>query len=203
MKAWWSANFSWIIIVVALVALFAMAWIVFRMALAHVKFLARQSNDAAQNLPDSAGETLTAFYVAVLTALIGGLVIMAKVMLPDQQVESQIGYLVVIAVSVLVTLLFTIAAGFAHLRLTDATKPLGLPEGSVRSMIALILIMVFIIVGVYVFRVTGAGDQSGPVRMTKATADALSFSQLKEISAMEPVPGTTDVNVWHRVELSD
>jgi hypothetical protein len=47
----------------------------------------------------------------------------------------------------LMTSLFIIAGAFAQLNLTDRRQALGLPEGSIRAMIALILILVFIMFG--------------------------------------------------------
>ena len=74
--------------------------------------------------------------------------------------EVQMGLLVVAAIATLMTVLFIVAAGFSSMKLTDSSQPLGLPEGSVRAMIALVLIMVFIIFGIYMFRITGAGSQT-------------------------------------------
>lgn len=76
--------------------------------------------------------------------------------LPDQP-EIQMGLIIVTAIAALMTLLFIMAVGFSFVNLTDPKQPLGLPEGSIRAMIALILIMVFIIFGIYLFRVVGSG----------------------------------------------
>jgi len=71
--------------------------------------------------------------------------------------EIQMGLVIVIAVGTLLTLLFIVAAGFGRMNLTDATQALALPSGSIRSMIALILILIFIIFGLYLFREVGEG----------------------------------------------
>lgn len=65
--------------------------------------------------------------------------------------ESSFALVLVFAVVFLMTTLFVLAAGFAQLRLTDKSQALGLPSGSVRAMIALILILVFIMFGVYLY----------------------------------------------------
>ncbi len=71
--------------------------------------------------------------------------------------ELQMGLLIVGAIATLMTVLFIIAAGFSFMSLTDQKQALGLPEGSIRAMIALVLIMVFIIFGIYLFRMVGGG----------------------------------------------
>ncbi len=71
--------------------------------------------------------------------------------------EIEMGLMIVTAIAALMTLLFVVAAGFSRMNLTDSKQPLGLPEGSIRAMIALFLIMVFIIFGIYLFRVVGSG----------------------------------------------
>lgn len=69
--------------------------------------------------------------------------------------EVQMGLLVVVAIAALMTVLFILAAGFSSMNLTDPKQALGLPEGSIRAMIALVLIMVFILFGIYLFREVG------------------------------------------------
>jgi hypothetical protein len=74
--------------------------------------------------------------------------------------EIQMGVLVVVAMATLMAVLFVLAAGFSSMNLTDPKQALGLPEGSIRAMIALSLIMVFIIFGIYLFRKVGGADTS-------------------------------------------
>jgi hypothetical protein len=69
--------------------------------------------------------------------------------------ELMMGILVVVAIATLMTVLFILAAGFSSMSLTDPRQALGLPEGSIRAMIALVLIMVFIIFGIFLFRKVG------------------------------------------------
>jgi hypothetical protein len=79
--------------------------------------------------------------------------------------ELQMGLLVVVAIAALMTVLFIIAAGFSAMSLTDPKQALGLPEGSIRAMIALVLVMVFIIFGIYLFRMVGYGSLQFVTRM--------------------------------------
>jgi hypothetical protein len=75
----------------------------------------------------------------------------------QNQPELVMGIIVVAAIAALMSLLYILAAGFNFMNLTDGKQALGLPEGSIRAMIALILIMVFIIFGIYLFRSIGYG----------------------------------------------
>ncbi|MCB9148732.1 MAG: hypothetical protein H6641_08215 [Caldilineaceae bacterium] len=73
--------------------------------------------------------------------------------------EIQMGMVVVLAIVVLLTVLYLVVAGFYSFGLVTSEHALGMPEGSVRALIALFLIMIFVIVGVYVFRTVSG--QSG------------------------------------------
>jgi hypothetical protein len=95
--------------------------------------------------------------------------------------EIEIGIIIVIAVVALMLLLFIMAAGFNILNLSDAKQALGLPEGSIRAMIALILVLVFIICGTYLFRLVGTGY---PNTLTNRTSDDLQKIQGKVLHVM-------------------
>ena|ERR1700734_2303202 len=75
----------------------------------------------------------------------------------DSQTEMIMGIVVVTAISALMTLLYILAVGFKFMKLADPKQALGLPDGSIRAMIALILIMVFVMFGIYLFRSVGYG----------------------------------------------
>lgn len=70
----------------------------------------------------------------------------------DSTPEETIGLTIALIVSVLMVLLFVMASGFKYLGLADANQALGLPEGSVRAMISLFLIMIFISLSLYLYR---------------------------------------------------
>jgi len=114
--------------------------------------------------------------------------------------EIEMGLMVVVAIAGMMTLLFVVAVGFNFMDLTDKTKPLGLPEGSIRAMIALFLIMVFIIFGIFLFRVVGSGFYTviekglpaNQVDMTKYTG---------QNTFVEQGPNNT-VNIWLKTETS-
>lgn len=93
------------------------------------------------------------FPISIMLCIIGALIIGLWLSLTfySGHVELNIGLIVVIGASVLLVLLFIMATGFKALNMADAQQALGLPEGSVRAMMALLLIMTWIIVSVYLF----------------------------------------------------
>ena len=107
--------------------------------------------------------------IVLLLVLIGGAGWLIYSLQNKADPELIMGLLVVVAIAGLMTVLFILAAGFSSMSLADSKQPLGLPEGSIRAMISLVLIMVFIIFGIYLFRKVGTGDitwvgkmQTGP-----------------------------------------
>ena len=124
---------------------------------------------------------------------------------PDSP-EIQMGLIIVLAIAALMTLLFVMAGGFSHLGLATQQHALGLPEGSIRAMIALILIMVFILFGIYLFRMVGTGLEDGPVRVDslgEAVALEGSVSRLERVEDGAN-PGTVAYyNAWVRTEMGD
>ena len=76
---------------------------------------------------------------------------------PLRQPEIILGLTVIVGVSVLTLVLFIMAAGFAALNMSDQSQALGLPQGSIRAFIALMLIVMWIIVSIFLFTVVGTG----------------------------------------------
>src|SRR3990172_6889513 len=67
---------------------------------------------------------------------------------PDKEMPN----LPFVLIAVLV-LLFMMAIAFDELGLGDPGQALGLPEGTVRAMIAVFLVVIFVVVGLYLFRI--------------------------------------------------
>jgi hypothetical protein len=101
-------------------------------------------------------KVMTCILLGILFLLIaaGGYLISSFTQKPVVD-ELQMAVVVVVAIAALMGVLFIIAAGFSAMNLTDRKQALGLPEGSIRAMIALVLIMVFVIFGIYLFRMIG------------------------------------------------
>lgn len=103
-------------------------------------------------------------------------------------------------VVVLVLLLTAVATMFSILSLTNNTQALGLPEGSIRAVIALSLIVLFAILSVFLYQNISKG--TGPVAEIKqmTPADRSLFFQThtnaRDIQSVESTvkPGTYDVS---------
>ena len=67
-------------------------------------------------------------------------------------------------VIVLVLLLTAVATMFSILNLTNSTQALGLPEGSIRAVIALSLIVLFAILSVFLYQNISTGGPLAPDR---------------------------------------
>lgn len=93
--------------------------------------------------------------IAVLAVVIFGV---PKFFGPVVAEEVQIGLVVVFALASLIVLLTVMAVVFNILRSANSKETLGLPEGSVRALIALLLLMIFIIMTVYLFRRVADGE---------------------------------------------
>jgi len=69
--------------------------------------------------------------------------------------ELLLGLAVTFGAGALLLMLFLIAIGFSALHLDDKTQALGLPSGSVRALIALLLIVIWVIVSIFLFTFVG------------------------------------------------
>jgi hypothetical protein len=85
----------------------------------------------------------------ILAAICGFLIFSTQ--RSNANTEIVIGMILVLGVSVLLLLLFLIAVGFNALNLSDPGEALGLPQGSIRALIALLLILVWVIVSIFLF----------------------------------------------------
>lgn len=114
------------------------------------------------------------FVVVFILILIAGLGVFAYIIMPPSQSEIILGLLIILGVSILTVLLFIMAATFSKLDLTDVRQALGLPPGSVRAMIALLLILIWAIVSIFVFRSVSFPASSGG---QAASADGVKLAQ--------------------------
>jgi hypothetical protein len=100
--------------------------------------------------------------------------------------ELLMGTLTVFSITTLMTVLFILAAGFSSMMLTDPKQALGLPEGSIRAMIALVLIMVFILISIFLFRKVSLPDRifMGTVKQ----ASDIRIDSMKTQIILETIP---------------
>lgn len=101
------------------------------------------------------------------TAIVGILVAVALIVVSRNEVPAMVGLpiLAIGAVIVLIILLCTMSVVFASYGLQDKSQALALPEGSIRAVIALMLIVLFAILSIYLFGSLSGGQrtQIGPV----------------------------------------
>jgi hypothetical protein len=98
--------------------------------------------------------------VAVLSpALLVALVLLAKWTAQDTHPEVSLPLLAVCGVIVLFVVLGLIAIAFAGFKLADQTQALGLPEGSIRAVLATSLVLLFGILTIFLY---GDLAKSGP-----------------------------------------
>ena len=107
-------------------------------------------NSRTQDWLSSTGNLIAMFVILILLALIAFGA--SKLFGPLTEGEIQIGMVVVFSIVALLAMLNVTVAMFSGLHLTSPQDALGLPNGSVRALIALFLIMIFIIMSVYLFR---------------------------------------------------
>ena len=127
-------------------------------------------------------DTSVDFFIWIAAAVLVGLGALLLSRRFPETPEIQTALVIVIAIAALLMMLFVVASGFSRLQLSDAKQPLGLPEGSIRALIALFLILIFIIFGIYLFRVVGQGQLLGPITMSSeemlVRKDVASFAHL-------------------------
>lgn len=85
--------------------------------------------------------------------------------------EIMIGIAIAIVLVAMITVLFTVAAGFSFLGLASPSFAFGLPEGSIRALIALFLIQIFIVFGIYIH--SQSDNYYGPFKMTVSQSEAM------------------------------
>jgi len=109
--------------------------------------------------------------------------------------------ILILSVSIVLIILASITAVFSSLNLANRTHSLGLPAGSVRAVIALSLIFIFIVTSLYLY-----GEMDGKT----ATYENISQSQLDDIPPnelvqikAEEVNGEIVYDVVRRVEITN
>lgn len=146
------------------------------------------------------------YFAGLLLLLVGvgGFLIWKVFNVDSEMPELLMGIFVVTAIAALMTLLYILAAGFKFMGLTDPNQPLGLPDGSIRAMIALILIIVFIIFGFYLYRNVGAGVSFELEK--NISADSLKHVNMDKYKDMQPqvIRSTDSTFTIHSVQkISD
>ena len=110
----------------------------------------------------------------VLLLIIVGLVFVTYVF-PIKQPELITGLVIVLGLGVLLVLLFILAAGLSSLDSIEKSQAMGLPEGSIRAIITLFLIVVWVVMSIYLFSVVGGqSSNSDAVKLAQQLFTTLS-----------------------------
>ena len=118
--------------------------------------------------------------------------------------ELTMAIAIVLTVAVMMALLFAVAAGFSALDLANRDFALGLPEGSIRALIALILIMVFIILDIYMFRIVGQGTEGVAIFDSPDLIETLADTdQIINIQPVDRGGGQTSYVVAYRGQVDE
>ena len=97
------------------------------------------------------------------------------------------GVVIVLAVSLLLLLLFLVSVGYFFMRLTNSNEALGLPPGSIRAIIALLLILIWVIVSIFLF--TGISQQTSIT--TTVTSSIPITPTISGTTTITPTPTTS------------
>jgi hypothetical protein len=109
-------------------------------------------------------------------------------------IEIQMGLVIVIAVGALIILLYLMASGFSGLGLANSQYALGLPEGSIRALIALFMILIFLIGSIYLFR-SVSGQPGGTLQNLTLAQVAAFGDRVVNIQPNATISGNYDVNL--------
>ena len=127
----------------------------------------------------STGTLRSAVIVTLIVVLVVVLVFASKYLLGITAVgvgrnEVTLPLLAIGGVVVLILILTIVAAIFWFLDLTDRNQAMGLPEGSIRAVIALSLIVLFAILAVYLYEGISTGGQTNTLA-NLSDADRVQF----------------------------
>lgn len=138
---------------------------------------------------------VVAFAGVILALTVAVVVLKNSSFLPP---EFVLPLLVVGSISVLMIGLASMAIIFRRLGLYDYREAMGLPEGSIRAIIALMLIVIFAVVSVFLISNADTQDRRVLHDLTLDQADSL---PLTDIVSRERTSGTSDADARYRVVL--
>jgi hypothetical protein len=109
--------------------------------------------------------------------------------------ELQLPLVVIVGVVVLLVTLALVAVSFSALSLSDKAQALALPEGSVRAVIALMLLVVFAIVAIYLY---GSIASSGKVQFIDGVSKAQEAELRQQVNVVAVVPSGEMFKVYYK-----
>ncbi|KAA3645317.1 MAG: hypothetical protein DWQ07_12680 [Chloroflexi bacterium] len=160
-----------------------------------VQDIIRGFNKLAESVMDRLLNPKSVLGLLLVAVISLGLMSWAITGLLGDSPEIQISLTIILGVGLLMLFLFVLAIGFARMNLADSSQALGLPGGSIRAMIALSLIVIFVIVGIYLFRAVSVGPTSTSSGLTIADLEKLPPAIAENIIEIDrsPVDGSYQI----------
>ena len=135
--------------------------------------------------------------VGVLASLAGLLVLLSKT---SSGPESSLSLVFVSAAVVLILVVCTLTIVLKRLRLTNSEEPMGLPRGSIRAVIALLLILLFFIAAIFLFNSALLGGERNDSRSIQGM-DSARFSAIPTDQILSASPRTVGTETVYDVVL--
>jgi hypothetical protein len=101
--------------------------------------------------------------------------------------EIRLSVVLIAATATLVIVVAILSVVFSRLKLGDGRAAMGLPEGSIRAIIALLLVALFFISALFLYSSVNDGPQRGPVR----TLQGITAQELAVLPAVD-IDGVTE-----------
>lgn len=141
--------------------------------------------DAAPGTNRSAIDALIAagILVSVVLGVSVGLLILLARQGKDRGPEAALSLVFVATVVVLILVMCTLSIVFRRLEVYDPGQAMGLPRGSVRAVIALLLIMLFFISAIFLFNSTKNGDSAESRTLTGISEDRFNELATEDIQS--------------------
>jgi hypothetical protein len=135
--------------------------------------------------------------VGVLASLAGLLVMLSRT---SSGPESSLSLVFVSAAVVLILVVCTLTIVLKRLRLTNSEEPMGLPRGSIRAVIALLLILLFFIAAIFLFNSTLLGGERDANRSIQGM-DSTRYSAIPTDQIVSATPRTVGTQTVYDVVL--
>jgi hypothetical protein len=145
---------------------------------------------------------LAFMFAFVLVAMLGGVLLWIGSKLKLDGLETQLPTIVIVGVFALLMSLTIVALSFSILGLADKNQALALPEGSVRAVIALMLVVLFAIISIFLYNNLASTGSIQNRDMTQAELDVFQQAGNAVILLRQPIPekapdGSSQLKVFY------
>ena len=144
--------------------------------------------------------------VAAGAVIVAAVVPMLAFFFIPQDFLDSTGQVVILLVGGVIAVMLLLYLGTIILRamgVASRRSALGMPDGSIRALIAVSLILMFAIIGVLVFFASAGSEPLESKGITAEQIDQLENVQIVSITAVEPAASPERFNVISRAEMND